>query len=103
MMIIRQTRLLLNSLITLPSVLPKIVHNPTLPIGIRTATKRAGGFKAGSSDSAGKRRGVKVGGGTISSQPSSNEQVNGFVQETSYYDKKELNGIRVRMYSEPFS
>ena len=64
-MIIRQARSLLNSLIILPSAFPKVVGNPTLPIGIRTATKRAGGFKAGSSDSAGKRRGVKVGGGSF--------------------------------------
>lgn len=60
-MIIRQTAAIIASLLQ-KSVLPA-VHNPTLPIGIRNATKRAGGFKAGSSDSAGKRRGVKKGGG----------------------------------------
>lgn len=52
------------SLLAFPTVLPKVLRNPTLPLGIRTATKRAGGFKAGSSDSAGKRRGVKKGGGS---------------------------------------
>jgi hypothetical protein len=64
-MIIRRTTSLIASLLAFPSVLPKIIQNPTLPLGIRTATKRAGGFKAGSSDSAGKRRGVKKGGGNL--------------------------------------
>jgi hypothetical protein len=60
-MIIRQATAIIATLKTgLPSI-----QNPTLPIGIRTATKRAGGFKAGSSDSAGKRRGVKKGGGIL--------------------------------------
>jgi hypothetical protein len=58
-MVIRQTISGIASLLRLPA----IIRNPTLPLGIRTATKRAGGFKAGSSDSAGKRRGVKKGGG----------------------------------------
>jgi hypothetical protein len=61
-MIVRQTTSFLASLLALP----QIIRNPTLPLGIRTATKRAGGFKAGSSDSAGKRRGVKKGGGISS-------------------------------------
>lgn len=64
-MIIRKTTSLVASLLSLPTLLPQILHNPTLPLGIRTATKRAGGFKAGSKDSAGKRRGVKVGGGHL--------------------------------------
>jgi ribosomal protein L27 len=57
------------SLLAFPVVLPKVLQNPTLPLGIRTATKRAGGFKAGSSDSAGKRRGVKKGGGISITYP----------------------------------
>jgi len=64
-MIIRKTTSLVASLLSFPTLLPQILHNPTLPLGIRTATKRAGGFSAGSKDSAGKRRGVKVGGGTL--------------------------------------
>jgi hypothetical protein len=63
-MIIRQTTSFLSSL-TIPSL---VIHNPTIPLSIRTATKRAGGFKAGSSDSAGKRRGVKVNGGIFSTR-----------------------------------
>jgi len=60
-MIIRPTVSLLKSLLSARSILPKL-QNPTLPLGIRTATKHGGSFKAGSNDSAGKRRGVKVNG-----------------------------------------
>jgi hypothetical protein len=54
----------LSALPTVPTALPQILRNPTLPLGVRTATKRSGSFKAGSQDSAGKRRGIKKNGGT---------------------------------------
>jgi len=62
---LQQMTSFVNSLLSFSWRLPTLLQNPTLPISIRTATKRAGGFKAGSSDSAGKRRGVKKGGGII--------------------------------------
>jgi hypothetical protein len=55
----------LSALPSVPTALPQIIRNPTLPLGVRTATKRAGSFKAGSQDSAGKRRGIKKNGGTF--------------------------------------
>ena len=64
-MIIRHLTCSLNCLVSSSSGLSKLLVNPTLPLGIRTATKRAGGFKAGSNDSPGKRLGVKKHGGTF--------------------------------------